>query len=114
MAKRIIVLDTSASDGGFVTIRTAFWFPLTNPIPQSASLESAWPGRSQAEVDALRAGSVREEVRTFQFPVGTPTATMKTALEADWTARSAWIASQPSPGQYFGVFFDPSVSGWST
>lgn len=112
MAKQVIVLETNASDGGFITVRAAMWFPLTNPIAQAPSLESAWPGRSQAEVDALRAGTVKEEVRQFQFPTGTSTAAMKTQLQADYTARATWLAAQPPMGQYFGVFFD-SATGWS-
>lgn len=112
MAKKIIVLDTNSADGGTLNIRCAFWFPLSNPIVQPAGVDSAWPGRSQAEVDALRAGSVKEEVRHIGFPVGTSTAVMKAALEAQWTARAAFLATQPSPGQFFGVFFD-SATGWS-
>lgn len=112
MAKKIIVLDTNSSDGGFISIRAALWFPLANPIVQPPSTDSAWPGRSQAEVDALRSGVVREEVRHFVFAVGTSTAVMKAALEADWSARAAFLATQPPPGQFFGVFFD-SATGWS-
>ncbi len=112
MAKQVIVLDTNASDGGFISIRVALWFPMTNPIVQSGTLDSVWPGRSQAEVDALRAGTVKEEVRIFQFPIATAGAVIKSALQADYTARAAFLAAQPPVGQFFGVFFD-SVTGWS-
>lgn len=110
MAKKIIVLDTSAADGGFITIRAAMWFTQSNPIAQPGA-DSAWPQRSQAEVDALRAGSIKEEVRGFRFPNGTSTVTMKAVLEAEQAARQVFYNSQPPPGQYYGVFFDNGV--WS-
>lgn len=109
-AKRIIVLETIPSDGGFQNVRTALWFPMTSPIP-NPNFESAWPGRSQAEIDALRSGTVREEQRTFTFPVGMTGAQIKNALESDWTARNTWISTQSPPGQFYGLFFDGTT--WS-
>jgi hypothetical protein len=109
MAKEIIALSTS-SNGTTVFYTVAFWYPITSGLKPVSSV-SQWGGASAAENSAITAGSVIEEVNSFQFAIGTPVATIKTVLQQWWTARNTQLGGV-GPNSVFGVFFD-SVTGWS-
>lgn len=109
MSKQIIVLGVTTTPV-IQNVAAAFWFPITSgKLPVSGT--SAWPGASAAENTAIQSGSVVEELTSFQFPVGFPTAEMKIFLQNYWTNRNTAI-NGVGPGLYNSVFWD-SVSGWS-
>jgi hypothetical protein len=114
--KQIIVLDQQTNETE-VNYRIAFWFPITlNPVPQSAG--SAWvpsgssAGASTAENQAIQAGTIKEEVRSFDFPVGTPVSAIEAVLQQAWAKRNAQIAGQGA-NQFYGSFFDGTTWGVS-
>lgn len=109
MAKQIIVLGTS-QNGTTQSISATFWYAITSS-PQTRTAGSVWAGASAAENTAIQAGTVLEEVQSFQFPVGTATATIKDVLNKAWTQRNNALGGI-GPAQYNGVFFD-SATGWS-
>jgi hypothetical protein len=109
MAKQIIILGVS-TDPVINNVSAVFWFPITSGKLITAGV-SAWSGASAAENAAIQSGSVLEEQRNFQFPTGTPTATMKAFLQQYFTSRNTQI-SGVGPAQFNGVF-DDSVTGWS-
>jgi hypothetical protein len=114
MARQITVLETNPGAGGMITIRCAFWFPVTIAVPKptyiSVILGASAP--TGIESSALQAGTVIEEVNTYVFPGGTSPATLKADLLAYYQARAAFLAAQPIVGQYYGVIYD-SVALWS-
>jgi hypothetical protein len=112
--KQIIVLAESTSETE-VNYTVAFWYPITlNPVPQSAG--SVWvplgtsAGASTAENQAIQAGTIKEEVRSFDFPVGTPVSAIEAVLQQAWAKRNAQIAGQGA-NQFYGSWFDGSA--WS-
>lgn len=113
MAKQIIALETNPSDGGYISISTAMWFPVAagKEVPVPTLTKSAWTGASPAEIQALQAGTMKEEVNTFRFPSSYTAAQIKAELQASYVTRLAYLNSLPFQGQYYGVFFDGSV--WS-
>jgi hypothetical protein len=113
--KQIIVLDESTSETQ-VSYRVAFWFPITvNPVPQTAG--SAWVpsgtslGASAAENTALQVGTIKEELQSFTFPVGTPVSAIEAVLQQAWAKRNAQIGGQGA-NQFYGSFFDGT--SWGT
>jgi hypothetical protein len=114
MAKEIIILRVTTGPGGDTNVGLAAWFAVAagREIPPTRTVTSAWPDASAAEVAAIQAGQVIEEVYSFQYPVTFTKAQIQTDLVSKWNARAAQIAARPNPNQFFGVFFD-SVSGWS-
>jgi hypothetical protein len=114
MAKQIILLETNPQDGGMVTMRAVFWYaiPANRRIVLPDTTVSAWLGASNAELIAIRDGSVLEEVRVLSMPVSSTTAELKAAINKAYTDRLAYLGAQPFKLQYAGVFFD-SVTGWS-
>lgn len=108
MAKEIIVLGTS-TDPVVMTVDCVFWYPITSG--QKATSGSVWSGASTAENTAIQGGSVLEEVRSFQFPVGFATANIKAYLVQYWVNRNTQI-NGVGPGLYQNVY-DDSVTGWS-
>lgn len=107
--KQIIALDT-ASNGTDNFYRIAFWFPVTSGV-RTTSVVSQWSGASVAENSAITSGTVIEEVKTFDFSIGTPTATIKSVIQQAWVNRNAQI-NGVGPNSVFGIFFD-SITGWS-
>jgi hypothetical protein len=109
MAKQIIALNQS-SNGTEVSYGVAFWYSIASGLlPQTAG--SVWTGASAPENAAIQAGSVKEEVQSFSFPVGTPIAAIKAVLQQAWAERNQQINGM-GPNAVYGVFFD-SVTGWS-
>jgi hypothetical protein len=107
--KQIIVLPKQTS-GATDVLTVAFWYPISSGMqPQSSG--SQWTGASAAENSAIQAGTVKEEVEAFSFPVNSAPATMKDVLNKRWAVRNGEL-NGIGPNQYFGIFFD-SVSGWS-
>lgn len=109
MAKQIIVLNNN-SDGTFVTYQMAFWFSIASGVQTQAS-GSVWTGASAAENTAIQNGTVKEEVKSFVFPIGTPSATIKSFIQQAWTDRNSQL-NGIGTAQYYGVYLD-SVTGWS-
>lgn len=112
MPKQIIILETNPEDGGRNSIRAVYWFgvPLARRIVKPAAT-SGFAAISQAELDALKDGSVLEEVRSIELPASFTTAEIKAALQKDYADRLAYLGAQPNKLQYAGVFFDGAA--WS-
>lgn len=117
MAKQIIVLETTPSNGGQISVRAAFWFPVTagQEVPKPAFV-SAWktnavPGPSTQETADLQNGTVVEEVVSPIFPDNYTAAQIKAALVTFYQRRAAYLATLPFQGKYYGVSFDGTA--WS-
>lgn len=114
--KQIVVLDEN-SNGTEVFYRVAFWYPITaSAVPQTAG--SVWVpsgtsvGASAAENTAIQAGTIKEEVQSFSFPVGTPVAAIEAVLQQAWAKRNGQIAGQGA-NHFYGAFYDGAVWGQS-
>jgi hypothetical protein len=110
MAKQIIILE-QVSNGTSVSINIAFWFPITSGV-RAQTNGSIWSGATAADNLAIQSGTVREEVHSFTFAIGTPPAAIKAVLQQMWTARNAQLNST-GPNQFYGIFYDPGAGGWS-
>ena len=109
MAKQIIILGVTTTPL-LNSMNCVFWYPISSS-PKPVSGISGWAGASSAENQAIQAGTVLEEVGSFQFPVGFATASIKAFLLQYWTNRNAQLAGV-GPGQFANVF-DDSITGWS-
>lgn len=114
--KQIVVLDES-SNGTQVNYRVAFWFAVTlNPVPQTAG--SVWVpsgtsvGAAVAENTAIQAGTIKEELQSFSFPVGTPVTAIEAVLQQAWVKRNAQINGQGA-NHFYGSFYDGTAWGQS-
>lgn len=112
--KQIVVLDEGTSETQ-VSYRIAFWYPITvNAVPQTAG--SVWvasgtsAGASVAENSAIQAGTIKEEVQSFSFPVGTPVSAIEAVLQQAWAKRNAQINGQGA-NQFYGAFYDGTAWG---
>lgn len=125
ITKDICVLDIRDSTGGFITLRCAFWLAATNAYP-SPGLTSSYvnittDANTSGILAAIQAGTIIEEVYSFQFPVSwIGSANWGIAVEplllAYLNARKAYHAGTqgalPDVGAKFAVLHD-SASGWS-
>jgi hypothetical protein len=124
ITKDICLLDIEPSVAGFITIRVVFWIQVTAGFPNTGAT-SAYPNiqtdpNTSGILTAIQAGTVIEEVYTFQFPQSWVAGEWSTAIEplllAYLTARKAWRAGTqgtiPDPGLKFAILHDSS-SGWS-
>lgn len=118
MPKQIIILETNPSDGGMVSVRCAFWFPVTAGQEVAlSSFSSAWkatpnnPGPSATETTDLQDGRVVEEVRTFSFPRSFTATQIRGSLVAAYTDRLAYRVTLPDTGQFYGTSYDGT--SWS-
>ena len=110
MAKQIIILD-QVSNGTSLTVNIAFWYPITAGARVQTN-GSVWSGASAVDNTAIQAGTVKEELQSFTFAIGTPTASIKPVLQQIWTARNTQL-NGIGPNQLFGIFYDPTGGGWS-
>jgi hypothetical protein len=97
MANQIIVLGASLNSV-MLNVSVVLWYSITSGAKTVPGV-SAWPNASAAENTAIQNGSILEESTSFQFPVGTPTATMEAYLLQYWTNRNAQIAGV-GPAQF--------------
>jgi hypothetical protein len=115
MARQITVLETNPADGGQISVRCAFWFPVTAgkevPKPTYTSVITGAAIPTGAEDSALKAGQVLEEVKAFTFPDNMSAATIKSTLVTFYARRAAYLATLPFQGQYYGVIYDGT--SWS-
>jgi hypothetical protein len=109
MSKQIIILGVSTTPV-INAVSAVFWYPITSG-KQTVTGVSAWSGASAAENSAIQSGSVLEEQRNFDFPVGLPAATIKSFLLQYWTNRNTQL-NGVGPALFSGVY-DDSVTGWS-
>ena len=114
MAKRIVVLDTNPADGGAISVRCLYWFPVTvgKEWPLGSGAASAWKDISAAELQAIQNGQVVEEQQSYRFPSTTTVPNIKSFLVDGWNSRNNYLAAQPAKGSFYGVFYDSSNT-WS-
>lgn len=93
-----------------IWVRVAFWFPVAAgsevPLPQGVSTVGALAFATQAERDALSAGSVLEIVVTLQLPETSTMAQLKTALINAYNQQQSKISNRLNPGVFAGSSFD--------
>lgn len=107
MARQIIVLDTFADPNGNQNIRYLFWYAVgANKQLPNPSAVSSYRGATPAELLALQSGTTVEVSGSTQFPNGTATATIQTALAAQWSAANAAFQAQVNLNQFFGASWD--------
>ena len=108
MAKEIIILSLSA--GNQVTdqeVTVAFWFPVPagQQIPQPG-VTSLYRGASAAEIAALKAGAVVEQIYSTQYPNTFTLAQIQNALQTAYTEVQTAFSALPNPNLFYGAFFD--------
>jgi len=113
--KQVIALDVSYSETEF-TVRFAFWFAISkNPVPRANG--SAWgasgtsAGASAAENSAIEAGTIVEELNSFNFPVGTPVSAIEAVVQQAWAERNAQLNGQGG-NQFYGDYWDGTQWGF--
>lgn len=108
MAKQIIILSkTLGVNGTDQAIQAAFWLSVAagQQIPLPAAL-SAFRGASAAELAALKAGTVVEQIYAAQYPSTFTQAQIESALQTAYTAAQNAFSALPNPNALYGVFFD--------
>jgi hypothetical protein len=101
-ATQIICTGFSQTAGsGLETLTVVLWYTITSGM-KAVSGTSAWSGASSAENAAIQAGTVFEEVVSFQFPIGIAFSLIQTFLLQYWSNRNA-IINGIGPGQYYGA-----------
>lgn len=110
MAKQVIVLETTTQDGGLISLRVAFWLPITAgqeaPLSALSATPSAWKSAATDEIAALQAGTVVEEVRVFLFAQSVAVADIRKLIQTAYSDRVAYLAALPPKGKYYGSYFD--------
>lgn len=107
--KRVIVLTQSSSETE-ITYNGLFWIPVTSGI-RTQTAGSLWVangtslGAAAAENTAIQNGTILEVPWSFQFPVGTPAATIEITLQQAWTNKNAQV-NAVGPNQFYGFFYD--------
>ena len=84
---KIIILDKPVIQENPNVFRYVFWADV--PAQRQAffanpAAESAWKERTQADVDQLKSGAVKEQVATIQVIPGTGMAAVQAELQARW------------------------------
>lgn len=107
MARKIIILDRVGmpSDRAF---RVAFWLDVVaarRSFYANANATSAVVGATQAELDALKNGSVVERVEAILRPAGTSQAAMQTTLEARHAQYQQELTDR-NPWERYGTSWD--------
>lgn len=107
MARKIIILERVAmpSDRAF---RVAFWLDVPaarRSFYANANATSAVVGATQAEVDALKAGSVVEVLEALNRPTGTTQAAMQSALQSRHTQLQQDLIDR-NPYERYGTSWD--------
>ena len=107
MARKIIVLDRTGlpSDQNY---RVAFWLDVVaarQPFYANAAFTSQVKDATQAEIDALRAGAVVEEILEVPSPAAASQATLLAAIVARYQTRQAEFTAR-NPFQRYGSYWD--------
>lgn len=107
MAKQIIILErlNEPSDMNFRYVLWATVPPTRVSAYADATAISAFKGATQAEIDALKAGSVVERMGLASFTIGTPIATIQAFLLAQFATFQAQITAA-NPTVRYGTFHD--------
>lgn len=114
MAKQIIVLtrEVTSTDQ---TLTVAFWFQISSGM-QTTTSNSVWTGATSTENAAIQAGTVKEELNSFTYPIGLAPGDIEADLLQRWTNRNNQIGGV-GPAVYYGVYQDPVAittnNGWS-
>lgn len=106
--KKIIILTQKPGTGlGDTRYDVVFWFPITatKRVVDNTRI-SAYKNIIQSELDALRDGSVLEELFEIQIPSGTTQAQVKSILESRYLSREIAINNLPDPNKFYGVNWD--------
>lgn len=106
--KQIIILEAKSAEGGAISVRAVFWFPVIAgaEIALPNISQSAWAGASADEILALQKGSVVEETKTLAFPGSVTETQIETALEGFYADRATFFAAVPFKGSLYGKVFD--------
>jgi len=109
MARKIIILDVAKQPSGDFEVRAAYWLtaPANRIVPLTAAAKSAVPDATQAELDALTAGTVVEHVfASGLLTSGTTVASVKTALQNKLTTDQAALDATAASAAFIGLAFD--------
>lgn len=100
MPKRIVILDriNEPSDMAFRFVLWADVPAARQPFYANAAATSAYADATAPELDAIRTGSVAEQVGSGTAAIGTPLADILAKLEVRWerwqdevTTRNPWV-----------------------
>lgn len=112
MARKIIILDRTGlpSDQNY---RVAFWLDVPaarQPFYADATATSVVKGATQAEIDAIKAGQIVEEVVEVPALAGATQTQLLNALIARYNARQAEFTAR-NPWARYGSYWDGT--GWT-
>lgn len=112
MARKIIILEKTPSQTGFMGFRFAMWadVPATRQtFYANASATSAVKGATGPEIAAIQGGSVTERVRDAQYPTqGVSLADIQADLVNIFNAFQTEITAF-NPWQRYGTTYDGST-----
>ena len=103
MTREIIILNR-LNEPSDMTFRYVLWAARVSAYA-NATATSAFSGATTAEITAIQAGQVVEQVDVFEAPIGTPIATIQAALIAAFTRFQARITAF-NPTVRYGTSFD--------
>lgn len=109
--KQVIILEQTTFPNRY---RVAFW--LAVPVARQAFValtaidRSEFSGASPAELAALKAGEVIEQIGDFSYPVGTGIPAIQALLQAEWATRQATVTAT-NPWVRYGTSWDGAA--WS-
>lgn len=107
MARKIIILDRTdiPSDLNF---NVAFWADV--PVARQSfyanpTATSQVKNATAGELSAIQGGTIKEQVKKFNFPANTPIATIQAALIAEFNTFQTYINSY-NPWVRYGTYWD--------
>lgn len=111
-AKRVRQFVATGPDGDTaenITLRVAFWFPVNAgsevPVPPEQPATKV-PDATAPEIEALRAGSIIEDVQTVVLPQDSTKAQVKAGLVNAYTTRATQRAQRMSLAQFIGTSYE--------
>ena len=113
MAKQVIVKRISNDRQGNLLVNVLNWYAVTAQAAVPGPGQSQWSGASVAENSAISNGTVIEEAIQYSYAATTTEPTIKADLLARWGVRQTAITSAVNPNSFYGIYYDPSASGWS-
>jgi hypothetical protein len=113
LAPKVVVLPVSASQST-KTFSYLLWLTTLTPLP-NAGATSAWTatatsaGASNAQNNALAAGSFLEVRKSVTFPASAAIGDVQTYMQNDYTSSQSSLAGNTQPGAFYGFVWNGSA-----
>lgn len=107
MARKIIVVDAGKGPGGDLSLSVVFWLTvpasLVRPNAQSASQVA---DATQSELDAIRAGTIREDGYSGQMPTTATPGQVGAHVVNEYNKRQAALDGSALARKWAGAYWD--------